>query len=416
MQELFADKSIPKAVKQQLKERYQGVAELIEKLQKEQLFIVAFGQVSTGKSSLLNALLGRKHFRTAALHGETKRNQPLDWQTVQQQSMVLIDTPGTDEFDGDEREQMAHRAATQADILLFVLSGDISDAELQQLRQVATPNKAILLVLNKSDLYSPQQLEQLKQSILDKIKPLKYPLVFSSADPKPQLLLVEQDNGEMLEQSHQPTPQIEHLQEKILQISAQEGKALAALNAGVFASQLQTEIAQNIVKLRQNAAHDLIKSYSLGKAISVAFNPVPVADLLLAAGLDIAMLRQLSKLYGLSLSKADAIKLASTISAQLALLMGTVWTVHLLSSTLKTISIGLSTGLTATAQGALAYYAGYLLGKIAEQYFAQGNSWGEKGPKALVKQVVDGLDRNSILQQAGEQIVAMVKNNDKNQA
>jgi len=141
----------------------------------------------------------------------------------------------------------------------------------------------------------------------------------------------------------------------------------------------------------------------------VAFNPIPVADLLIAAGLDVAMIRKLSQVYGLPIVGKEATKLSITIMAQIAALMGAVWGVNLLSSALKTVSAGLSTTLTAGAQGALAYYATYLVGKIAEQYFIRGKSWGKQGPKNVAKEIVTSLDKDSILVEARAKIMDRIK-------
>lgn len=112
----------------------------------------------------------------------------------------------------------------------------------------------------------------------------------------------------------------------------------------------------------------------------MALNPIPIADLLAAAAVDAGMVMHLSKLYGLPLSKAEAGTLVKTIATQMALLMGTVWGIHLLSSALKLGTGGLSTLVTGTAQGAVAYYATYVVGQAAETYLAQGKSWGKRDP------------------------------------
>ena len=161
--------------------------------------------------------------------------------------------------------------------------------------------------------------------------------------------------------------------------------------------------------MRSQAAEKVVTTYCIAKGVGVAFNPIPVADLLIAAGLDVAMIRKLSQVYGLPLVGKEATKLTVTIMAQLAALMGAVWGVNLLSSALKTMSVGLSTTVTAGAQGALAYYATYLVGKIAEQYFIRGKSWGEKGPKRVAKDIVNSLDKNSILADARDQILKRIQ-------
>lgn len=405
MRQLLHDPKIPANVRSQLKEEYRNIERLIDKLENEQIHIVAFGKVSTGKSSLLNAISGQAHFSVSPLHGETKHTNHLDWPSYQQQAVVLIDTPGTDEFEGEARELMAQQAAQQADVILFVLDGDISESQIQQLNIIAQPNKPIVIVLNKADLYTHDEVQKILASIQQKTQHINSRLVAVSADPRPRIVIVQLPDGSEQQKTETPPAHIDALKQLIWDMLDKEGKTLTALNASLFAGEVSEDIAKKVIEVRRSAGQKIIRTYCMAKGIGVAFNPVPVADLLFAAGLDVAMIRQLSKLYGLSLGKVEATKLTTTIMAQLAVLMGAVWGVNLLSSAMKTVSAGLSTTLTATAQGSLAYYATYLVGQIAEYYFIQGNSWGKEGPKTVAKRIVKNLDRNSILLEAREQIL-----------
>ena len=67
-----------------------------------------------------------------------------------------------------------------------------------------------------------------------------------------------------------------------------------------------------------------------------------------------ALVVHLGKVYGFPLTRSEAGQLIATICAQLAALMGAIWGINVLASALKGISAGLSTALTAGAQGALA--------------------------------------------------------------
>ena len=66
--------------------------------------------------------------------------------------------------------------------------------------------------------------------------------------------------------------------------------------------------------------------------------------------------------------------------------------------------------LTAGAQGALAWYATELVGRAAERYLAAGKSWGDKGAKRVVRDIVESLDRDSILREAREEILSRLRN------
>jgi len=92
--------------------------------------------------------------------------------------------------------------------------------------------------------------------------------------------------------------------------------------------------------------------------------------------------------------------------------MGAIWGVHLAASALKGVSAGLSTIVTAGAQGALAWYATELVGRAAEKYLVAGKSWGDKGPKLVVAEIVETLDRDSILREARDEILARLRRGD----
>ena len=109
-----------------------------------------------------------------------------------------------------------------------------------------------------------------------------------------------------------------------------------------------------------------------------------------------------------NLSRSEAGALVKTIGAQMLLLMGTVWAVHLVASALKLGTGGLSAVVTGGAQGVVAYYSTYVVGQIAAEYLAHGKSWGEGGPKAVVRDILDSLDRDTVLTEARKEIRARI--------
>ncbi len=164
-----------------------------------------------------------------------------------------------------------------------------------------------------------------------------------------------------------------------------------------------------VAATRRELADRVIRNYCLAKGVAVALNPIPVADLLAAASLDVALVLHLGKVYGLPLTRAEAGSLIATICGALTALMGAIWGVHLVSSALKGISVGLSTLVTAGAQGALAWYATEIVGRAAEHYLLHGKSWGEQGAKRAVADIVASLDRDSILREGRRAILARLR-------
>lgn len=65
-------------------------------------------------------------------------------------------------------------------------------------------------------------------------------------------------------------------------------------------------MGRRILEAKRKLGARLIRSYCITKGVVVALNPIPVADLLAAAAVDVGIVVHLSKLYGLPLSKTEA--------------------------------------------------------------------------------------------------------------
>jgi GTP-binding protein Era len=411
LRELVHDPRIPPEVRESLADDYKQVEAMLEKLEQGHIHIAAFGRVSVGKSATLNALLGEPRFSTSPLHGETKVSQMGKWEEYHTGGVFMIDTPGLNEVKGESREALAHEVASRADLILFVVDGDLTESEIRALRILVGHRRPIILVFNKMDRYTKGERELLRRSLVRHTLGFidAKNIVCVSAMPAERLVIMVDAEGKETEVLRQPEPDVEALKKRLWELLESEGKTLAALNASLFASDLSDQVGKRILEVKRSLGNRLIRTYCVTKGVAVALNPIPIADLLAAAAVDVGMVVHLSKLYGLPLSKTEAGSLVKTIATQMTLFMGTVWAVNFVSSALKLGTGGLSTVLTGTAQGAVAYYATYVVGQAAETYLAHGKSWGETGPKHVIRDILEGIDRNSILAQARADIAGRLR-------
>jgi len=408
---LLQDQRLPPEARAELADDFSQVQAMLEKLEHGHIHIAVLGRVSVGKSSVLNALIGERRFSTSALHGETKKNEMAHWDEQESGSLFLTDTPGINEIDGEARERMAREVSERSDLVLFVIDGDMTDSEYSALQDLAQEHRPLLLVLNKCDRYTAVQREELRISLLARLEHIIAPenLIEVSADPAPRIYIEVDAEGRETETERHSPPVITALKDRIWEILEAEGKTLAALNASLFAGDLSDKVGMRVLAVRKELGEKVIRNYSLVKGIAVAINPVPVADLVAALAVDVSMVAHLSEVYGMPMTRSQSGTLIKAISGQLLLLMGATWFVHLASSLLKVGSVGLSTLLTAGAQGAVAYYSTYVVGRAAEQYLAAGCSWGEDGPKQVIRNILDNIDRNSMLAKARQDILERIR-------
>jgi len=405
---------------------------VLEKLDQSLIRVAAFGLVSRGKSAVLNALVGQNILPTGATNGVTQAPRSILWQPSPKVQVELIDTPGLDEIAGAARADMARRVAQQADLILFVVAGDITRTEYQALRDLRSHHKPIILVFNKIDLYPEtdrreicQQLHKLNIAIAHNISPERIDIpdhiFYTISDPIPDPLLpedivmvaaapvpipvrIEALDGTVTETWEQLPPQIDELQQKILQLLNESGRSLLALNALVQARDLQNTMANKIIDTTDHQAEALIWRYVQYKSAAVGLNPFAVLDVAGGFLTDLALIRSLAKLYGLPITSYEAAKVWQKIivSSGYLFLVEIAGNLFLgLGKGIALIGEGLggitSYGSAAIVQGTMAGYGAYLVGKAAQTYLQQGCTWGELGANTVIQEIITQLNPNSII-------------------
>ncbi|GAB4383920.1 MAG: DUF697 domain-containing protein [Elainellaceae cyanobacterium] len=385
--------------------------------------IAVFGLVSRGKSAVINALLGQKMLQTGPLHGVTQYPRSVYWSASQGQVQVeLIDTPGLDEVGGEIRSQMAQEVASQADLILFVIAGDITRTEYQALRELQTASKPLIIVFNKIDLYPDQDRQSIYRKLQalfasgDRTRPFFTPedIVLVAAEPAPIEVRVEWADGRVTHEWESLSPQVEPLKQKLLTILNQEGKSLLALNALRQAREIEASIARKTLNLHRAEAEDLIWDFAKWKSLVIATNPIAVLDLLGGAATDLVMIRSLARLYGLPMTRHEAGKLLKAILfSSGGLLVGEIGSGLLLgfgksaaavTSIFDSASGVLAYGTTAVAQASLAGYGSYRVGKAAQVYLEQGCTWGPQGINTVIQEILSQVDRDTVMQRLQREI------------
>ena len=392
--------------------------DLGKKLEENTIEIAAFGMVGRGKSSLLNSLMGEEVFTVGATHGTTVSHASRPWTPddagLEGTKLILTDTPGIDEVGGDVREAEARKVARRADLILFVVSTDPQRRELEALSGLRMAQKPIILVFNQIDRYEPADRDKIYAKIKDeRVRDLIRPedVVMTAARPDPHKVRVRLPDGTTRDEWERPAAEIEPLKLRILEVLASEGKALAALNTLLLAGDLQAEIVARKVEIREQEANRLIWNFSLVKGAAVALNPIPIADLAGGVGVDVAMILALSRVYGIPLTRASALKLVRDMSFALGATGLVQLATKLLASGVKSalaastvMTGGLATPLTilgysaiGLSQASAAATASYVVGQGAKTYLKQGCQWGPRGAKTVIQEILVQAKADSIV-------------------
>lgn len=412
-------------------EEIRQLRDLSRKLDETTIEIAAFGMVSRGKSSVLNALLGRDVFEVGATHGTTTSPSVHRWEEhegegIDRARLVLVDTPGIDEVGGEVREAIARDVARHADLILFIVSGDMQRKEIEALSELRSHQKPILLVFNQIDRYPEADREQIHAKLEDeRVKGLIRPedIVLTAARPDPIRTRVQEADGRSRVVWERPEPLIEPLKERILDVLEREGKALVALNTLLLAGELHEEIVRRKVRIRDEAANRLIWNYCLAKGAAVGLNPIPVADLAGGLAVDIAMIHALSKVYGIPLTRSSAARLVRDMTLALGAMGFVQIATRLAASGVKSAMAGLTVmtgglagpltalgyGAIGLTQGAAAATTSYVLGHGAKTYLRQGCQWGPRGIKTVIQQLLVQAKHDSVIDRLREDLKKRLK-------
>jgi small GTP-binding protein len=406
LRRLSADSRLRPQERASVEREMREIEDFAAKLENGRLEIAAFGEVGSGKSALLNALAGEQIFAVSAEHGSTDRVAKTGFKNTK---LVLVDTPGINEAAGELRGKLAEETVRHTDLVLFVADGDLNRVELDAFNQLSDLHKPIVLVINKADLHGPAQIKEISESVLRKIgnRIGADDIVFAAAAPRESEREIHKADGTIEIVRFQPKPKIEALEARMLEVLDREGKAIIALNASLFASDVSDRIKELKQHVRGKEVTRLIYYFMLGKALVVGANPVPVFDVLAGMATDALMVQRIGAIYGTDFSLKNAQGMVLEILRAWGLMAAAEYGLHLAADLLRTVTFGASTVLTAVPQGLAAAWSTYVVGNAANIYF-RDSGWSGRSPKDIVQEILAGSEQQkaSILGPIRDQLKA----------
>ena len=182
----------------------------------------------------------------------------------------------------------------------------------------------------------------------------------------------------------------------------------------LYAGDVNEKLVHRKMEIRDNSANRIIWNSVITKSAAISLNPLMVVDMVSGAIIDVAMILTLSKLYGISMTQQGAVDLLQKIAVSMGGITASELIANFGLSSLKSLlgfTAPITGGLTlvpylsvAVPQAAIAGVSCYAIGQVTKTYLANGASWGEQGPKAVVKEILESLDEASILNRIKQEL------------
>ena len=324
----------------------QQLADLTKELERTSMRLAIMGGRSVGKTALTQIL------------------------QTQESALGVGKTP---QLEADRADSTLARSAEveNADLLLFVTAGDLTDSEFQTLKQLIAKNHRILLLFNKQDQYLPDDRPVILQRLRDRMQNLltAEEVLAVSAQPSPLKVRQHQADGSITERFEQPQPDVSSLLSQVQQILTRESQQLIFATVKRQAKALTAAAQVELNQVLRQRATPIIEQYQWIAAAAAFANPVPSLDLLATATINAQLVMDLGAVY----QQKFSIEQAKTVIGNLASQMVKLGLVEMASQAIAPLlkSHALTYVAGGTLQGISAAYLTQLAGLSLVEYFEE---------------------------------------------
>ena len=289
--------------------------ELARRRELESIHLALFGEISSGKSSLLNALLPGARVATNVIGGTTTSIQHYHWQRESGDEVVLVDVPGLNQVDR-EYDQVVMDEAQRAHVVIFVCDGDLTRDEYLALQPLLELKKPLIVAFNKLDRYTDADRRLIRQHLAGRFASDPQVTIAGIATrPTRRVTRIAADGTEQEEVQSLP-PQIDELRAAVQSALDSNMALLEHLRDTSVFELTARKLEQSKTDHRVAASADLVKTYTR-RAVAGGLAAVsPGTDILIQGYLGTRMVKSLCELYEVPVRDIELQKLLTMTQKQ----------------------------------------------------------------------------------------------------
>jgi len=280
------------------------LGELDRRRDSGRIYVALFGEISTGKSSLIRALVPTALPRSDARGGTTREVGHYDGKLPDGRVLVLADVPGSRETGGEAHEAMARDEALRAHAVVYLCSGDLNRNQADELRWLADFGKPLLLVLNKADQWNTDEQKQLLQHLRQQSRDIASTVLAISAGGSERYQRQLAD-GSSESVERQRRPMIEPLLQALDRITSGGAESLEDLRENAVLAGLHERTSTLEAQTRAEEAQRIVRKYARRAIVGAMAAVAPGSDLVIQGVLATGLTRALAELYGVKVSEVQ---------------------------------------------------------------------------------------------------------------
>ncbi|WP_419619850.1 GTPase [Thiolapillus sp.] len=348
------------------------------------IHVALFGEISSGKSSLIKALLPDAQTEINVTGGTTQDVHEYRWRSPAGDELVLTDMPGLDET-GGHLDSLSRQEALRAHVVIYIVDGDLTRSQAEKLQALLKLEKPTLVALNKIDRYSDADLERVRQQLQEKVDRLgKADVIPISTGGRRQVTRILPDGREEQIERELP-PKVDALQQALQRIIDSHSDTLDSLRDSAVFVLVKQKLNQQLQIHRREEAEKLVSGYARKAVAGAIAAMTPGTDILIQGFLATQMIKDLSRLYDIPVRKVDLDLLLELIQKRVS--KQTTLLLAVAGNALKAFP-----GVGTVAGGLLhAVVYGFLFDALGKSIAASLDSRGELHPLQVANQFEDQL-------------------------
>lgn len=280
-----------------------ALAEIREQRRRKQaaeVHISIYGEVSTGKSSLVNALLPEAKVESDARAGTTVEIRHYRWISESGDTVLISDLPG---FNLEEDSSILEEAR-RSHLVVFLCDADLTGSQEEQFASLKALSKPMLLAVNKMDRYEKGEAESVLHHLGEVSGFPPEDIVAIQTGGREEVVRMLSDGSETSETRSRPA-NIEQLRKAIQRQLDENLELMEALRDTAVLTLASEKLDSARNEHRELQAQELVGKYSRRAIIGAMAAVAPGSDLVIQGVLATRLIQELCQLYDVSVKEVQ---------------------------------------------------------------------------------------------------------------
>ena len=298
---------------------------LRQRRQTGKLYIALTGNISTGKSSLVNSLLPNAQATSEVTGGTTRDITEFHWVTPSGDEVILIDMPGLQDAVSQGLSDSARNEAMRAHLVIYLCDSDLTRQQIKELKLLAELKKPLILALNKSDWYSDEERKKILERLRQHTSEIDDITVVAIRTQTEKEVVVKRPDGTESTELRRIEADIKELARALQRRIDNNPERLEQLRDSAIFTLAARNLDEAELRQRVEKGQRLVRNHTRSAVVGAMAAISPGTDILIQGALGISLVKSLCSLYDVPVSQLEIdrlLKLGQTrLNRHIALIM-----------------------------------------------------------------------------------------------